>query len=343
MAMLALSSLVHTIKPANSINWKMIREEEGDLRELYIPIAPKADKATYNKLSMLEKADAANYKVLDNSGVSAATGIDLGQQNLSRLLSRVGDPQIKASLKEKLQPFMGVSKENAVRAMRDAETRAIRNLQQNAPDLMSGYGIRYGDSVESAGPQPQKVLNKVTNELTAPVLAPGRINRSAMTLTDAEAEALTRAVRQVLTDDLTGAFNARSKEHKLQFALLPWQAQTAMMSLHYHTGSRPGTTRKKHVAFWKAATRGDLNTAIKCFEEEIVKSAPTTYIKRRKKELELLKQAAELWKYEPEEEKAADTRTKGVSSGAGAAKAAATPKPAAGATTSRPAPSLNHR
>lgn len=299
MSVLALPALAHTLKPANSINWKMIREEEGDTRVLYIPVKLK-DGLKNADLNLLQKSDAANYKVLGRSGATVGAGVDLGQQDLDKVLARVTDQKIRSSLHQKLKQFAGGKKDAAVKAMRDTESRAIGALQQSQPELMSQLGIGYGDAVVSAGPQPRRVMNEATGKPTAGrVLAPGYFGEAAMTLTDAEANALTRAVSELLAGDLSTAFNARARQHKMQFALYPWQAQTAMMSLRYHTGSKPGSNHaahKKHAEFWRAMTRGDLKNAVKHYEEDIVKTAPNEFLNRRKKELHLLREAAAQWK-----------------------------------------------
>src|SRR4051794_14741919 len=89
---------------ANAIDWSKIHKIEGEVREPYIPIK-KVGKTM--KLPDEEKSNRSNYKVIGNSGVTVATGIDLGQQNLDVLLMKIPDRNLRSSLKQKLAPFVG--------------------------------------------------------------------------------------------------------------------------------------------------------------------------------------------------------------------------------------------
>jgi hypothetical protein len=275
---------------ANSIDWAYIREEEGDIRELYIP-AQRVDKS---KLSELERNNPDNYKPIGRSGVTISIGVDLAQQNLPQLLSKIPDAAIRESLRRKLSPFAQVGNRgsDAVRSLQQATAPIVSNFQRNNPELASALNMPYGDSVVLS-PEARQVAKSDGQLTKGRVLAPSSLVKDSFRLTDPEAEALFKAVSRTLGDDLIAKFNKLAEPYKLQFASLPAPAQTAMMSLRYQTGSRPGG--KSHAAFWQSMARGDLKAAVKEFEREVVKSAPSYAVKRRKRELQMLQMAAASW------------------------------------------------
>lgn len=76
-----------------AIDWAFLQKVEGKENTTYVPMS--------------------NGKVIQNSGVTVGTGVDLGQQSASRF-RKLGVPE---EIINKLSPFFGKHKENAVKAL----------------------------------------------------------------------------------------------------------------------------------------------------------------------------------------------------------------------------------
>jgi GH24 family phage-related lysozyme (muramidase) len=275
---------------STSIDWDFIRRKEGDVHEPYLPV----EQRTKGKLSADEKYSTDSYRAIGNSGVTVGSGIDLGQQNLTALLIKISNPILRDSIAAKLGRFFGRSKRRdaAVTAMDKAETVAIGQLQSLQPELMSVLGIAAGEVV-MARAQVGRVFDHASGRETPHVVIRlGLFGRAVFGLSQPEIDALEQAIKQMYAEALASAFD-RVADKNLLFGLLPTDAQTAMMSLHYHTGSMPGG--KRHVSFWRAMGRGDLDKAVEIFESEIVNKSDPKYVRRRRDELVLLRKAAKTW------------------------------------------------
>ncbi len=165
MTMRISSSVLTAAGRSTSINWEFIKKKEGDVYEPYVQVN-RTDK---NKLRDHEKYDRAHYKTIGNSGVTVASGIDLGQQNLRDLLLKVPDKNTRQALEEKLGMFFGVSKkrkEGAIKALDAAENQAVLRFQTTQPELMSILGASFGDRLDQRA-EIGKVLSIKTRRLTS--------------------------------------------------------------------------------------------------------------------------------------------------------------------------------
>jgi hypothetical protein len=274
-----------------SIDWDFIRQQEADIPEPYLPISKAASSSSSGPSSSISSgasSSSSHYQVNQNSGVTVGMGVDLGKQSLNTLLVKIKDPAVRESLRVKLRPFFGANQKEAVARMNAAGSSAVRSLQSAEPELMSAFGIQFGDDVRSDA-QVGRVTNLATGKQTGMVLRLGWFARREYALTPAELAELDSAIKGIYTDTLLSHFDRQSKSHKLQFALLPKDAQTALMSFHYQTGSLPGG--KHHQKFWAAATCGDLEEAAKLFKGAFVSKAGAKNVRRRQAELRLLEQA----------------------------------------------------
>ena len=276
-----------------SINWDFIRTAEGDVHEPYVPVRKRDPKAT---LKGDAAANPANFRVIGKSGPTVATGVDLGQQDLHRVLMKISNSDMRESIQAKIGAYS--SSENrgaaAIGAMDSAAAANIRRVQSERPELMSIFGISSTDVVVSRS-EVGAVYDHSRGIWLRSRLRLGAFARLISSLTKDESGEIDRAVKSIYTDDLIHAYDHVGKSHGAKFANLPPDAQTALMSIYYNKGVSPRSTGKHkndHKKFWLAIFAADFETASKEFEAEFVKKSDPTLSSRRKAEMKLLQNAA---------------------------------------------------
>ena len=277
-----------------SINWHFIARAEGDVREPYVPVQKKNPKAS---LKGAQVQDLKNYKVILNSGPTIATGVDLGQQNLRRVLSKITSSETRASIQAKIGALSGSENQGAaaIPAMDRAAAANVRRFQATQPDLMSAFGISSTDVIESHSELGRVYDYSRQAWLKGQRLRLGLFARTISSLTENESRELDRAVKSIYTDDLVHAFDHVGKSRGAKFANLPPDAQTALMSIYYNLYVSPhssGKHKDEHKRFWHAIFDADFEAAATAFDADFVKKSEPTLTGRRKAEMKLLQNAA---------------------------------------------------
>ena len=239
-----------------AIDWETIKSSEKTRHIGYVPANLKNGKLV---------------RIL-NSGVTGATGVDLGRQDPSKL-------GLSDLLAAKLKPYHGLT---------PAQINAYANTY---PDEQQQKVIVKWKARQAKKLAAEKTASKPVD--TKPDTSPLR----KLELTDREMEELDRAVKQKFEDGLEKAFN-RAGKSKLRD--LPAAAQTALMSTYYNS---PGWAQEELFAKLHAGDYLGARNALYDF------SKPTAGINnRRHHDGEIMNNAVEPAKQQSYDSYAAEKR-----------------------------------
>jgi len=255
---------------ANLIDWQFVVGFEGDWATGYVP------------------------NVRDNtgrirSGTTIVSGLDLGHHDAAYVRSLGLSP----ALTEKLLPYVGKTGPSAVMAAQSSFESSLSAL--NRLNQQSGAGA----STSTFGSMPP---TGVIGNSSGPIRVAGAKEKPtqfvaantvlSLELTHAERQELTQAVRASYYRSLSTHFD---RESKANFALLANEIQTALVSLHWHTGA---IWSRHHLArdVFEAAARGDWPGAVDSLRGGEVYSAPKYFYfrQRRRAEAELIRKGAQV-------------------------------------------------
>lgn len=253
------------------IDWHFVVGFEGDWSTGYVP-------------------NIRDDKGRIRSGTSIVSGLDLGQHDEAYIRGLGVSP----GLTEKLLPFVGARGPSAVMA---AQARFERNLE-TLNRLNAQAGARVSPLTSGTMP-PTGVIGDAFGPLHAvragqrPTHFVAAGTPLGLELTPAERHELTQAVRSSYYRDLAKHFD-RERTDK-PFALLPREIQTALMSLHWHSGS---IWSRHHAArdVFDSAIRNDWAGAVDALRGGEIYSAARyfPFRKRRRDEAELIRKGAHL-------------------------------------------------
>jgi len=219
------------------------------------------------------------------SGTTIISGLDLGHHD-ERYIRGLG---LSPALTEKLLPFVGKTGSTAVMA---AENRFEQSLELlNRLNRVTPANV--------GGMRPTGVIGNSSGPLRAasPREVPTQFIASgtdlALELTEDERKELTKAVRGSYYRNIASHYDRETRG--AHFATLPSELQTALLSLHWHSGS---IWSLHHLArdIFACAARHDWRGALDGLRGGEFYSAPT-YFKfraRRRSEAELIRRGAKI-------------------------------------------------
>jgi hypothetical protein len=208
-AMSETKETVDSLFLSKKVDWQFILDNEGNWQTGYVPNSPGKGGALF-------------------SGVTILFGFDLGQQNAAT----INHLPISKELKEKLLPYVGKKGASAVMALQNRLERSLNVLAT----LNSSPGSRVGITppLGVIGNKSKPIRDAGKNEKPTQFIAQ-RDSSFGLELTPEEVNQLSPAVKALYYKRLASAFNSASKGR--HFSTLPTQAQTGLISLHWHCGN----------------------------------------------------------------------------------------------------------